>query len=83
MLLFVLSSFYSLRRLGLASNDLTDAGIRRLTTPLRVMDRGPRKLLSLDLAGKREADLPQEILGFDIFFVITKKRNQFEKAVAK
>ncbi|XP_071799328.1 leucine-rich repeat-containing protein 42-like [Asterias amurensis] len=47
----IVANLICLRRLGLASNDLTDAGIRRLTTPLRVMDRGPRRLLSLDLAG--------------------------------
>ncbi|XP_038068201.1 leucine-rich repeat-containing protein 42-like [Patiria miniata] len=46
-----IANCHSLTRLGLASNSLSDVGIQRLTAPLRVMRRGPRKLGILDLAG--------------------------------
>ncbi|XP_022089178.1 leucine-rich repeat-containing protein 42-like [Acanthaster planci] len=46
-----IANCHSLKRLGLANNRLTDVGMQRLTSPLRVMGKGPRNLRILDLSG--------------------------------
>lgn len=41
-----------LRKLGLCGNGLSDKGVQRLTTPLRMFRKGPVSLHTLDLSGE-------------------------------
>lgn len=46
-----IAQFVSLQTLNLRENGLTDAGVRRLTLPCRMLGRGPLLLRELDLSG--------------------------------
>ncbi|XP_072173089.1 leucine-rich repeat-containing protein 42-like [Diadema setosum] len=46
-----LGSMPSLRRLGLSRNGISDHVMQKMTTPLRLMNNGPRELRVLDLSG--------------------------------
>ena len=47
----ILSDFVSLQKLGLRKTGLSDGVMQKLTTPLRLMGRGPKGLKVLDMSG--------------------------------
>ncbi|ELT88318.1 hypothetical protein CAPTEDRAFT_185261 [Capitella teleta] len=46
----IFTSFQCLTKLGLSDNALSDTGIQRLTSSLRILNQGPKDLQSLDLS---------------------------------
>ncbi|XP_072018974.1 leucine-rich repeat-containing protein 42-like [Amphiura filiformis] len=50
-ILGVIGNMYCLQELCLCDNRLSDDGIQKMTTPLRIMGRGPKQLHALDLSG--------------------------------
>ena len=46
-----LISYFSLGKLALSHNALTDSGVQRMTTAHRMFRRGPEHLLHIDLTG--------------------------------